>query len=83
MDGTLKFPKSGIDRQSNAYVTAVLATFIVGGLIAYSWTSAVDNWFKIRYPNDKDSVQPRFISAAIITVIAIIALKLILRVRKL
>lgn len=80
---SIKLSKSGIDRQSNAYVSAVLATFIVGGLIAYSWTSAVDYWFRVKYPNDKDSVKPRFISAAIITVIAIIVLKMILRVRKL
>lgn len=74
--------KSG-DRQSTIYVGATLATFLVAALIAYSWTSAMDNWFKAKYPDVKSSMKPRFISAIIITVIAILVLKMVVRVKKL
>lgn len=83
MDGTQKLSKAGTDRQSAAYIGATLATFLVAGLIAYSWSSAVDNWFRVRYPDGKDSIKPRFISATLITIIAIVVLKLILQVKKL
>jgi hypothetical protein len=71
------------DRQSPAYIGATLATFLIAGLIAYSWTASIDNWFKVKYPNGEDSIKPRFMSAIIITVVAIIVLKLVLRVKKL
>lgn len=87
MDNTSGGPtfvkSSSPDRQSPAYIGATLATFLIAGLIAYSWTSSIDNWFRVKYPNGEDSIKPRFISAIIITVVAIVALKLVLRVKKL
>jgi tetrahydromethanopterin S-methyltransferase subunit D len=71
------------DRQSTAYIGATLGTFLVAALIAYAWTGAIENWFKYMYPDGKKCVKARFISALIITVIAILALKMIMRVKKL
>ena len=87
MDGsgftTQKIKSGSPDRQSAAYISATLATFLIAGLIAYSWTSSIDNWFRVKYPNGEDSIKPRFISAIVITVVAIIGLKMVLQVKKL
>jgi lysylphosphatidylglycerol synthetase-like protein (DUF2156 family) len=75
--------KVKISRQSSAYIAATLGAYTIAALIAYSWTSMLDNWFKVYYPDEKSRLKPRFITAIIVTVIALVAFKMILQVKKL
>lgn len=69
-------------RQTGAYVTATMASFLIAALVAYSWTATLDNWFKAKYPDPDDAKWPRVISSVVITILCLVALKYILTIKK-
>lgn len=64
------------------YALATLSIFVVAGVIAYAWWTAIDNWFRQEYPDGGD-IKPRFVAATIMTVIALVIVYFVLKVKKL
>ena len=74
--------QSGKRETSALYAAATLTTFVVAGILAYTWWNAIDNWFTQRYPDGTDT-RPRFVEATIMTVIALVLIYFVLKIKKL
>jgi hypothetical protein len=58
----------------------LLTSIVIGGIVVYAWWNALDNWFVIYWPDGEDP-KPRIVESIIITVIAVIVIYAISRIK--